>query len=293
MWTTEKRDDIVTGMDTTIGGFNLDDVRSKGMTIRIGGKVVTLAITEETTLPEEEIREEYRKLVNERLGVIKGALNEKVSELSYMVEQAKQDFEEKERALQQRLSEANLMPDITHEHARQGLSVVKGSARHRGEGDVLTWLYQGVYWPKFYDGRPIDPKYSKRLVTPVTLEVVTRGDTVVSLILKKTIGLEKFQHYHGFEDSHADCWGDYHAPSNWTSPSDIIAMGRNAMAVLENINPMSPAQREPAGLPRLSTIQNHTLERGASADHRAGRADERTGVAVADRGEGDDIWNTG
>jgi hypothetical protein len=283
---TEK---IKTDMDVVLDDISLDQVKSEGMTIRIGGKVVKLEVTGESSLPEEEIRAEYAAKVTEKLQKIKDVLNEKMSEMTYLTEQYRQDFEEKERKLKAKLEKANLMPDITFDHAKQGLSVVRtGSA----EQDALTWLYQGVYWPKFYDNKPIDPRYAKRMISPVTLCIKTVGKRVQSVVVNKTIGLSKFDHYHKHGDG--DCWGKWTPTASWETPEDILKIARKALAVLENINPMSPGNRVPSGLPRMDTIEQHVLE-GAdarNARHNTTRADERAGIAETDRGESTDVWMT-
>ena len=69
-----------------LDGINIDDVKSEGMSIRIGGRVVKLEITDEVSLPEDEIRAEYSAKLTEKLQQIKGILNEKMSEMTYMVE---------------------------------------------------------------------------------------------------------------------------------------------------------------------------------------------------------------
>jgi len=292
-WDTKQVDDIKKGMDEVLDDISIDDVRSEGMTVRIGGKVVKLQVTEEVTLPEDEIRAEYSAKLTEKLQRIRDILNEKVSEMSYMVEQNRVDYEEKERELQERLSSANIMPDITYDLAKSGLSVVKKHSRHTGP-DVLTWLYQGVYWPKYVDGNPIEPKYAKRMISPVTLEIVTEKDRLQRVTVRKTIGLGKFEHYHSM-DSQNDCWGQWVFPKNWKEPKDILKVAQDAMAVLENVNTHSPGNRSPNGLPRLSTLEQHVLrgEEARNVTYTTSRTDERAGINEnTDRGESRSVWST-
>jgi hypothetical protein len=293
-WDTNTVDKLKVDMDSTLDGISIEEVKTEGMTIRIGGKVVKLEITEELSLPEDDIRAEYSKLLTDKLQMIKGVLNDKMSELTYMVEQNRQDFEEKERALQMRLSEANLMPNITYEQAKSGLSVVKGNQGYRGEADVLTWLFQGVYWPKYVDQDPIDPKYAKRLISPVTLEVVTVKDRVRSVTVRKTIGLGKFRHYHAMGGD-SDCWGQWSIPQRFKEPSDILDIARHAMGVLENVNTGSPGDRSPSGLPRLETLRQHVLtgEAAKNVSYGMSKADERAGITEdTDRGLVAQVWST-
>lgn len=293
-WDTKTAENLKKDMETTLDGISIEEVQAQGMSIRIGGKVVKLQVTEEVSLPEDDIRAEYSKLLTDKLQLIKGVLNEKMSEMTYMVEQNRQDFEEKERALNARLSEANLMPNITYDQAKAGLSVVKGHSAYRGESDCLTWLFQGVYWPKYVDQNPIDPKYAKRLISPVTLEIVTLKERVRCVTVRKTIGLGKFRHYHAMGGD-SDCWGQWSIPSRWKEPSDILAIARHAMGVLENVNTGSPGDRAPNGLPRLETLRQHVLT-GAEAknvSYGTSRADERAGITEeTDRGTRAQVWST-
>ena len=95
-WDVNTAEKLKTDMESTLDAINIDDVKSEGMTIRIGGRVVKLEITDEVTLPEDEIRAEYSAKLTDKLQHIKGILNEKMSEMTHMVEQNRQDFEEKE-----------------------------------------------------------------------------------------------------------------------------------------------------------------------------------------------------
>jgi hypothetical protein len=293
VWDANLVEDIKESMDNVMDNINIDDIKSEGMTVRIGGRVVKLEITEETILPEDEIRAEYSRKLTEKLQTIKSVLNEKMSEMAYMVEQNKQDYEEKERELQQRLTDSNLMPDITYEQAKNGLSVVKGSVNRDDEPDTLTWLYQGVYWPKFVDGTPIEPKYAKRLISPVTIEIITVSNRITSVVVRKTIGLEKFEHYHSMGHN-SDCWGEWKHRSHWTSSNDILDVARESIAVLDNVNSHSPGNQSPNGLPRLATLQQHLLngEAARNVEYTVSRADERSGITTRPEVASGGVWST-
>lgn len=286
-WDTATVDNVKESIDSVLTELSIDDVKSEGMTVRIGGRVVKLEITEETTLPEDDIRAEYSEKLTRKLQTIKEKVNEKLSEMSYMVEQNRMDYEEKERELNDRLSSSNIMPNITYEEAKQGLSVVSD-----GNGKMV-WLYQGVYWPKFVDGRPIDPKYSKRMISPVTIVIKTEDDRVNSVTVRKPIGLGKFSHYHGMS-ARSDCWGEWNIPSHWKEPSDILSIARESLVVLENVNSHSPGTSSPTGLPRLSTLQQHLVSPDSvqSDEYTPTRADERSGIVPETSVNTTAIWST-
>lgn len=282
-------------MEEIIDGIGIDDVKAQGITVRIGGKLVKMEFTDEELLPEDEIRREYSEKLTAKLQSIKSELNEKMSEMTYMVEQAKQEYEEKEREVSRRLSTSNIMPHVTYDHAKAGLSVTKGEGYDNNSDDCLVWYYQGIYWPKTVDNRPLDPKYSKRMVSPVIIRVVTKGETITNVSVRKTIGLGKFDHYHRMGSD--DCWGAWHHPSKWNDANDIISCARKALAVLENVNTGSPGTRAPSGLPRLDTLQRHIVSREEvqGSSYKTSKADERAGISAENdttESVGGDVWST-
>jgi hypothetical protein len=268
----KKQKDVIASVEKTMSTLTLDDIQSQGLTLRIGGKVVKFEMTGETSLPEDEIRKEYAQKLTEKLKSIKDSLNEKMSEMAYMADEARRDFEKKERALNDKLKMAKPMPDITFEHAKSGLSVVKGT--NMGE---LFWMYQGIYWPKFVDNRPISPTYIKKMITPITLTIATKDNKVTSVTVRKTIGLGKFDHYHN--TGSGDCWGSWSFEKSWSTPNDILGICKDAMAVLENINGNSLANRTPAGLPTYAAVRKNSTETSSgSTTTLLNKVDERIGV---------------
>lgn len=266
-----KMKEVKTTTDKVMSSLTLDDIKSQGMTVRIGGRVVKLEITDETSIPEDDIRKEYTQKLNEKLKSIRDIMNEKMSEMAYMADEARRDFEKKEKALNEKLKMAKPMPDITYDHAKAGLSVVKGS-----KAGELFWMYQGIYWPKFVDNKPISPAYIKKMITPVTLVVATVDNKVISVAIRKTIGLGKFDHYHN--TGSGDCWGNWSFDKNWKEPGDILTICKEAMAVLENINGSSLAKRNPDGLPTYATVLKNitsTLPTSTTLN----KVDERIGVS--------------
>lgn len=266
----KKMKDVVESTDKVMSKLTIDDIQSQGLTLRIGGRVVKFEMTEEVSLPEEEIRKEYAAKLSEKLQSIKSVLNEKMSEMAYMADEARRDYEKKEKQLNDKLKAAKPMPDISFDHAKAGLSVVKGG----GAGE-LFWMYQGIYWPKFVDGKPILPAYVKKMITPITLVISTKDSKVVSVTTRKTIGLAKFDHYHN--TGSGDCWGSWNPKPTWSTPDDILSICREAMAVLENINGQSLAKRNPTGLPTYATVLKNSGT-ATTTTTTLNKVDERIGV---------------
>lgn len=251
----------------------LENAKTNGMSIRVGNKLVKFQITEEIQLPEDEIRAEYEQILNNKVAEISKEFDTKAAELAYIADMARKDFEAKEKALNTRLINLKPMPEISFDHAKAGLSVVRGSK----DGEYF-WLYQTVYWPKFVDSRPISATYIKKMITPMTIVVSTQGDKVISVVTRKTIGLGKFDHYHN--TGSGDCWGSWSFNPVWSTPSDIINICKDATAVLENINGNSLARRNPVGLPTYAAVRKNSVD--APVETKLSKNDERMGVVEAD-----------
>lgn len=233
--------------------IDVDKIKSEGLTIRAGEKVLKFQVISETPIPEiTEIREEFRTKLTEQLQKIKEKINTKITETSNFVSGLKREFEKKERELKDRLSRSQPMPDVFKEHAEKGLSLVKGRYK-----DELMWLVQGIYWPKFVDQKPLEGKFSKKMLTQVIFCINTKNNRVTGVSTRKPVDFGWFSHYH---QSTPDCWGNWKHATKYETPEDIIAIAREAEAVLENINLGSIADHNPRGLPRLTTVKRHVLK---------------------------------
>lgn len=283
-------DSALQNMFNDIDSLNIDDVKSEGITIRVGKQLVKLEVVSDSPISiEDEIREEFRSKIKSKLQEIKTRLNTQIQSLVDSTTQVKIEFERKENQLREKIARAHPMPDIFMKHAEKGLSVVKGDRQ-----DELIWLVQGVYWPKTFgdmnEMKEIDPNYSKKMMTHIIFMIKTQGDTVINVTTRKPLGLGLFQHYH--QQGRGDCWGNWSYPKHWEKPSDIIQIAKDAEAVLENINPWSIAQHNPRGLPRLTTIKRHLRPLSAHRRTTTNQDGVRIGTEDAPVRNGDDIWIT-
>lgn len=284
----ERRADRALGeMEQIIDGVSVNTIQAEGMTIRLGGKLVTLKV-ENVEVPsiEDEIREEFRDKLRERLGMIKNSLNSKITEMVQYTSRIRDEYERKEREYKEKIRRAKPMPDVFWQHAQKGLSVLKGSGN-----DTIIWLVQGIYWPKFVDGKTIEPKYAKKLLTNVTYLIETNNEKVLRVSTRKPLGLDYFEHYH---QQTPDCWGKWKPQNTWNRPEDIINIAREAEAVLENVNTGSIANRAPRGLPRLETLRRHLIEtkREKPSINILNQAARRTGIGGGIRiREDEDMWS--
>lgn len=265
-----------------IDSVDVNAIKNTGITIRTGNKLIKLEVVSETPIElEEEIREEFRIRLREKLQEIKNRLNQKVTEIVETTSRIRIEAERKEQELKSQLQRAHPMPDVFFEHAESGLSCVKG----RGHGEIV-WLVSGIYWPKFYDSQRIDPKYSKKLLTQVMFMIHTTGNKVTGVSTRQLIGLDYFEHYH---QQRPDCWGRWVYPKDWSTPNDIIKIARDAEAVLQNVNPHSIANRSPRGLPRKETLSRHLAtetNRRVAHEQNPNQGEIRTGTIART----EDVW---
>lgn len=237
-------------MFSSLNDINIDSLKAEGVSIRVGDKLLKFSIDKEESISDINIiKEDFRNKLNKQQKRIKEKINNEIEKINNYHNSLKIEFERKEKELKKKLSLTQQMPNITYEDALKGLSLVKGH-----DQDTLCWLVYGVYWPKTLDFKPINLTFSKRLVSPVIYMIMTKGKYVTEVSTRKVIGLEYFDHYH---QNSPDCWGDWKFKVKWTTPTDILTIGRQAESILENINSKSTTKSSPEGLPRINTIKNN------------------------------------
>lgn len=230
-----------------------DSIRTGNMSVRIGNVIYDLTPSAKQLIADEdEIRKELEEKMTIKRHAIKEAVKEKLNLFSMTVESIKSEYYRKEKLLKDTLSTAVPMPNITWEHAKKGLSVVRGF--NRGE---LLWFVRRTYWPKYVNFKPIETTYVKKMMTNIYIMIATTDDTVTSISTRNMKDLEYFDHYH---QTRPDCWGSWVKPTRWTTPDDIVKIADDACSILENINTMSIARRNPSKMPRLETLRNHIIE---------------------------------
>ena len=267
------------------GSIDVNKITSEGISLRIGNRLVKFSLSSDTTLDiEDEIRHEYKERVVKRLSELGNIVQTKMNEVSTMVSSYKKEFDRKEKLLTDELKSSAKMPNITLAHAQKGLSIVKG-----GNKDEIIWLYKALYYPRFIDRKLIDPKFSKRLITSIIIMIRTENGIVKEINTKRANDLSKFDHYHQMSQN-SDCWGNWKWQRNISTPEDVISLAKEAEAVLENINSMSLAQRNPSGLPRFETLNTHVVaEKPASyKDLEAKPSMAREGIEI--KIDDDDVW---
>ena len=240
--------------------IDVNAIKTEGVTMRIGDRILRLVVDEESPPAiEDQVREEFREKLAEKLQLIKENINTKVSEMSEFVNALRREYEVKERDLERKMSNIEAMPpDMTLTHAYKGLSICKGEYRNE-----LYYLVQGLYWPKYVDRRAIEPLYTKKMISHIVILFRTEGNTIKEVSTRKPIGFDYFDHYH---QAKPDCWGKWHYPKKFRGCDDIIKIAQEAQIVLENVNIGSIANRNPRGLPRKDTLVRHLLTEGEGID---------------------------
>lgn len=270
-------------MFATVDTLKIDDLKTSSISLRVGGQIFNLVPSAESTLPENQIREELEAGLAEKRDAIKKSIKNKMDIVTSMLTSIQNEYDRKEHLLRQTMSKSSPMPEVTWQHALRGLSVVKGDQL----GSVV-WLVKRVYSPKFMDHKSIEPLYVKKLMTNIIVKILTRDEKVLSVSTHYTHTLEYFEHYH---QSHPDCWGNWTRPATWSSADDILQIADDAIAVMENINTMSIARRNPALLPKLETLRRHIITTpvdGNSADIRLSKDKIRNGIST--ESQANDVW---
>jgi hypothetical protein len=277
----EKQEQILGIVDD----LKVDDATSnKNYLLKIGNKVYNLVASEIQDINEDLIRKEMEESLEVKRNIIKEQIREQMNEVSLMVSSIKAEYDRKEKLLKERMATAVPMPDVRWEHARRGLSVVRGN----GMGELI-WLVKRTYNPKYLDFKPIESTYVKKMMTNIYIRILTRDDCV-TLVSTHSMGtLDFFDHYH---QRSPDCWGNWTIPSKWNTPDDIISIADAASAVLENINGMSLARRNPRHLPRIDTLRHHVINENVQAQQtnqavRVSTTGLREGLGV---NNDQDIW---
>ena len=272
--------------------ISVDDLKAEGLSINFGGKTFRFSdveIVNDETI-EEKLRKEFKEKLNTQQQRIREKINAKVNQLMVMHQNKQQELDRKEAQLKRKYSTAAMMPEINESHMLKGLSVVKGSTN-----DELTWIYRGIYNPRFlvitegYRSRKTRKAIPARLVNRMRREILiivkTKGKQVTSVKTKQSANngartLPAFDHYH--QTGTNDCWGSWRHANSWDTPDDILKIAKDAEAVLETINHGSIANRGPSGLPRLATLVKNCED----AEEVQATTVEREGGSDTD----DDVW---
>lgn len=272
-------------LNTLNGSISMDSIISDGISLRVGNRLVKFTVDSDNVLDvENEIRNEFKNKVSKRLEQLGDIIQTKMNEVSSIVSSYKREFDRKEKLLTDELKASAKMPNVSLSHAQKGLSVVKGNNK-----DEIIWLYKGIYYPRFIDRKLIDPKFSKRLITNVVFVIRTENGSVKEILIKRSTDLSKFDHYHQMSNN-SDCWGNFKWQRICNTPDEIISLAKEAEAVLENVNSLSLAQRNPSGLPRFETLNSHIVNEKPSSykDLETKPSMSREGIEI--KIDDEDVW---
>lgn len=280
----ESKKDVMKTIES-FGDFkdssDLQSIVKNGFKVTVGNKILNFNLTEVEELEMDQVREELKKLYQEKLYNLREVINEKFYALSESYESIKEKLED-ELEKSKETNSKFVMPDITLNHANDGLSVVRGE-----ENDELHWLFRGIYRVETVDDINIDPEMSKRTETPAIIMISTKDNKVTNVKIKSWGFLKNFSHYHSIsEGSSDDCWGNWEYYQNWETPEDIIEIGKHAFAILRNVNTDSPGDESPAFLPPLGELVEAKINNSNDLNYNSEVTERLQG-----RNESNYIWN--
>ena len=236
--------------------FLSEALKTDGLTIRVGGKLLKFELSTEETIPIDDLKIEYRKQYIAKLTEIRNYLEQNLIESYQSIDVYKKEAEDKKQKYERLLKESHPVPELSYNDIKKGLSVCKS------DDNGLIWLYKGIYAPKYLtDGNKmfyISPKHFKELITPINIQIRTRNDKITSLVILDIFG-NKFKHYH--DTGNEDCWGEWNYTSEKAStPDEIISASIKAIKILDTVNNNSPGNTSPTNLIRLSTLKNGVVD---------------------------------
>lgn len=256
----KRHDQLISDLES----INLDDLKSEGLKISLGGKTFSFkdveVVADESV--EDRIRSEFKDKLNTQQQRIREKINAKINQLLVMHQQKQRELDRKEEQMKRKFAETAKMPDIDENHLAKGLSVVKGRS-----SNTLVWAYRATFNPRFIihypDNsvsernkvkKPIPTRLVNRMKMDMLVVIKTKDKQITSVVTRKLKGGDPFPHYH--QQTTSDCWGNWSWPRNWNDADDIIQVAKTAESILETINQGSLASHNPSGLPRINTIIN-------------------------------------
>lgn len=242
------------GVDLSVE--DVSEFTSKGISVRVGNRLLKFAVSSETTITDEDaIKKEYDDKLAAEIKRLNDSLSEYKSQLKFAVDKERRKVVEETEKLQRRMNEVSSLPSLTEDHLRNGLSVAKSHQYN------LVWNFKTIYAPKFVNERRIDPTFAKKMITPVIIEVHTDIENKVRILkVNQIMEGKKFTHYHSFSGRSGDCWGNLqYSGKIVNTPDEMMTFCREAAFLLEVINAMSVASRNPKGLPRWATLEKNLL----------------------------------
>lgn len=242
------------GADFSVG--DVSEFVSKGISVRVGNRLLKFALSSETTITDEDaIKKEYEERLNMEISKFHAALESYKSQMKFAVDKERRKLVKETEKLQRRMNEVSSLPALTEYHLRNGLSVAKSNQYN------LVWNFKTIYAPKFVNERRINPTFAKKMITPIIIEVHTDIENKVRILkVNQIMEGRKFNHYHSFSEDDRDCWGNLqYSGKIVNTPDEMMTFCREAAFLLEVINEMSMATRNPRGLPRWTTLEKNLL----------------------------------
>jgi len=216
-------------VNTRKSGKNID-FETDNFILKVGGKCFKLVAVSGSPSLEDQIREEYEKIYDEKIESEKRMIYDEIAMFKEFAIQTIKNYDEMTKELNKKYNSCALMPDIDFSMAKRGLSIYKGR-----DGNIV-WLYITIYSPDTLLCRSssirkeIPTTIRKKISTPIIISIETRESSVLS-ITTKTLTLDSFNHYH--KTGMYDCWGTFHYQDVIiNTPEDVLNVALTASRVL-------------------------------------------------------------
>lgn len=277
--------------ENKIDNITLDDMKTNGVSMRFGDRVVKFSVSDETVLDDDGYKDELKKEFEQEKNKLTEYNEQYKNELKIAYDTAAKKLTDKTKEYNELIKQKRILPVLSFEKASQGLSV---SFDNNDKNTI--WYLNCIYAPKYVNDNVIDPAFAKRLVTPIRLKLnVGTDNKVFDIVILKMFGNRKFQHYHSLSTS-SDCWGDFKFSGiKVETENDAFGLFMRALSVLDTINEFSIGTRNPKGLSRFDTIKKHLLgkKEKTEGDVKMNQRNTRTGIdnnIISERN--DNVWTT-
>lgn len=242
--------------ETDLELTNISDIKSTGLSIRVGNQIVKFVADDVQDIPvNEEVENELRAHYKDAVDTVNKQWADFKTVVQEQVRQKNQELDVRERELNEKAKQVVTLPVLNANMLQQGLTVAKNN------GNGYMWSYICVYAPKYVNDKIIDPVFAKRLMTPIRIFVTTDDNWKATRVkLVKLINCEKFEHYHSLSGNR-DCWGGMkYSGILVDTPESALKFMHDVQIVLETVNEMSIGNRAPKGLSRFTTLTKHLLK---------------------------------
>ena len=181
--------------------------------------------------------------------------NKLMSSVAIRVSKIRQEAQQKVDLAERKLRDTFVMPEVTLEDIRKGMSVCKQ------EGKYLAYFVPLHYAPKFLGEREqvtrqICEEHRKVLEHDILLKVVIKQEGAIAQVGTLESNSETFYHYHGNKEN---CLGTA-ITEHIEKPADVFTFRERLQKTLEIVNLSSLYDDKPHGLPTAKELEEKSTK---------------------------------